>query len=203
MRCYLLWGRSDGRSECDRLSWGNNSDIGRCSFFTVNFCLDDGWFLLFRDFSCSSIDLTNGGSLLWWASSAKDIFSCVLEKGLQSTRVYVHILKKENIQEISERWITWLVLESDGLGEGCADFLMTRLVKIFLFLVGTRGAALPENCLRLEADWGASGWTVIITFFIGGDPLQKRTSGADERKWNGSPLLATGSGPSCCCNQYQ
>ena len=66
-------------------------------------------------------------------------------------------IKRENIQEDLERWITWLVLESDGLGEGCAVFLMTRLVKIFLFLVGTRGAALPENCLRLEADWGESG----------------------------------------------
>ena len=74
------------------------------------------------------------------------------------------------------------MLESDGLGEGCAVFLMTRLVKIFLFLVGTRGAVLPEVCLRLEADWGESGRTVIITFFIGGDLLQKRTSGADGRK---------------------
>ena len=110
-------------------------------------------------------------------------------------------IKGENVQENSERWITWLVLESDGLGEGCAVFLMTRLVKIFLFLVGTRGAALPENCLRLEADWGESGRTVIITFFIGGDPLQKRTSGADGRKWNGSPLFVMGSGPSCCCKQ--
>ena len=53
--------------------------------------------------------------------------------------------------------IIWLVLESDGLGEGCAVFLMTRLAMIFLFLVGTRGAALPEVCLRLEADWGESG----------------------------------------------
>ena len=95
------------------------------------------------------------------------------------------------------------MLESDGLGEDCAVFLMTRLVKIFLFLVGTRGAALLENCLRLEADWGESGRAVIITFFIGGDPVQKRTLGADGRKWHGSPLLATGSGPSCCCKQYQ
>ena len=45
------------------------------------------------------------------------------------------------------------MLDSDGLGEACADFLMTRLVIIFLFLVGTRGAALAEVCLRLEADW--------------------------------------------------
>jgi len=58
----------------------------------------------------------------------------------------VHV-KGENVQENSERWITWLVLESDGLGEGGAAFLMTRLVKIFLFLVGTRGAAPLEDCL--------------------------------------------------------
>ena len=50
-----------------------------------------------------------------------------------------------------------MVLDSDGLGEACADFLMTRLVIIFLFLVGTRGAALAEVCLRLEADWSKSG----------------------------------------------
>ena len=44
------------------------------------------------------------------------------------------------------------MLDSDGLGEAFADFLMTRLVIIFLFLVGTRGATLAEVCLRLEAD---------------------------------------------------
>ena len=93
------------------------------------------------------------------------------------------------------------MLESDGLGEGCVVFLMTRLVKIFLFLVGTQGAAVPEVCLRLVADWGESGRTIIITFFIGGDPLQKRTSGADGRKWNDSLLFVMGSGPSCCCKQ--
>ena len=66
-------------------------------------------------------------------------------------------IKRENIQEDLERWITWLVLESDGLGEGCAVFLMTHLVKIFLFLVGTRGTAPPEVCLRLKADCSTSG----------------------------------------------
>ena len=74
---------------------------------------------------------------------------------------------------------------------------------IFLFLVGTRGTTFAEICLRLEADCRTSGWTFIITFFIDGDPLQKRTSGAVGRKWNGSPLLVTGSGPSCCCKQSE
>ena len=45
------------------------------------------------------------------------------------------------------------MLDSDGLGEACADFLMTCLVIIFLFLVSTQGAALAEVCLCLEADW--------------------------------------------------
>ena len=80
-------------------------------------------------------------------------------------------IKKKTLRKNSERWIIWLVLESDRLGEGCAVFLMTRLVKIFLFLVGTRGAAPPEDCLRLEADWGEPSRTIIITFFICGDPL--------------------------------
>ena len=47
------------------------------------------------------------------------------------------------------------MLDSDGLGEAGASFLMTRLVIIFLFLVKTReggGATLAEVCLRLEAD---------------------------------------------------
>ena len=145
--------------------------------------------------SCSSVGFINGGFLLCWASSTEDVSSCVLEIGLQSTRIYMY---KE---EVSKIWITWLVSDSDGLGEGCAVFLRTRLAMIFLFLVGTRGATLTEVCLRLEADWGKSGWTAIITFFFDGDLLQKRTSGAVGRKWNDSPLLVTGSGSSCCCKQ--
>ena len=72
------------------------------------------------------------------------------------------------------------MLESDGLGQGCAVFLMTRLVKIFLFLVGTRGAAPPENCLRLEADWGESGRTVIITFSLAVIPCKREHQGRME-----------------------
>jgi len=44
------------------------------------------------------------------------------------------------------------VLDSDGLGEAGADFLMIHIVIIFLFLVMTRGAKITEACLRLEAD---------------------------------------------------
>jgi len=94
-----------------------------------------------------------------------------------------------------------LELISDGVEEDGTIFLVIFLVIIFLFLVRTRGATIAEVCLRLEADWSRFGWTVIITFFIGGDPLQKSTSEAMGRKWNGSPLLVTGSRPSCCCGQ--
>jgi len=46
----------------------------------------------------------------------------------------------------------WLMLNSDGLGDAGAGFLITRLFIIFLFLVKTRGATTAEACLRLEAD---------------------------------------------------
>ena len=104
-------------------------------------------------FSCSSVNFMNDDFVLYWATSIKDVFSCVLEIKLQSTRVYVYAIRKK----FQGKGITWLVLDSDGLGEACADFLMTRLVIIFLFLVGTRGATLAEVCLRLEADWSKSG----------------------------------------------
>ena len=92
-------------------------------------------------------------------------------------------------EEVLERWITWLELDSDGLGEGCAVYLMIRLAMIFLFLVGTREATFAEVCLRLEADCSMSGWTVIITFFIDGDPLQKRTSGGGWKKVEWFPVI--------------
>ena len=56
------------------------------------------------------------------------------------------------LRKVLERRVTWLVFDSDGLGEAGAGFLMTRLVIIFLFLVKTRGATLAGVCLRLEAD---------------------------------------------------
>ena len=124
-----------------------------------------------------------------------DFFSCVLKIELQSTRVHMYEIK------VFEWWVIWLVLDSDGFGEAGTGFLITRLVIIFLFLVKTRGATLADVCLRLEADWSKSGWTNIITFFIGGDPLQKSTSGAVGRKWNLSQVLVVGSGPFCCCWQ--
>jgi len=49
--------------------------------------------------------------MLFQAFCIGDVFSCVLKIELQSTRVYMH---KE---EVSKKWITWLELESDGLGE--------------------------------------------------------------------------------------
>src|SRR6185312_13237586 len=83
----------------------------------------------------------------------------------------------------------------------CAVFLMIRCVKIFLFLVGTRGAALSEICLRLEADWVSLAEQSLSLSSLVVIRCKKRTSGAVGRKWNGSPLLVMGSGPSCCCKQ--
>ena len=113
-------------------------------------------------FSCSSISFVNDGFMLYWATSVKVVFSCVLEIKLQSTRVYMYGIRKK----IQKRWITWLELVSDGLREDWTIFLIILFVIIFLFFVGTRGATIAEDCLRLEADWSKSGWTDIITFFI-------------------------------------
>ena len=124
-------------------------------------------------FSCSSVSFMNDDFVLYWATSIKDVFSCIMEIELQSTRIHMCAIRKK----FQEKWITWLVLDSDGLGEGCDVFLMTHLVMIFLFLVGTRRATLTEVCLRLEADWGKSGWTAIITFFFNGDPCKKEHQG--------------------------
>ena len=60
---------------------------------------------------------------------------------------YMCLMKKYR-----REWITWLVSGSDGSEKGFAILLTTRFVVIFLFLVGTRGAALPEIGLSLEAD---------------------------------------------------
>ena len=47
-------------------------------------------------------------------------------------------------EEVSEKWVTWLVLDSDGLEEAGAGFLIIRLVIIFLFLVKTWGQQLQK-----------------------------------------------------------
>jgi hypothetical protein len=65
-------------------------------------------------------------------------------------------------------------------------------------LVGTRGAAGPEDALLLEADFGEIGWLCITTFFKGGELLQKRTTGAGGMNSKGEPSLFVGAGPSCC-----
>ena len=62
-----------------------------------------------------------------------------------------------NKEEVLERLVTWLVLDSDGFREAGASFFMTRIVIIFLFLVKTWGTTLVEASLRLEADWSKSG----------------------------------------------
>ena len=46
-------------------------------------------------FSCSSVSFMNDDFVLYWATSIKDVFSCVLEIELQSTRVHVYAIKKK------------------------------------------------------------------------------------------------------------
>ena len=45
-------------------------------------------------FSCFSISFMNDDFVLYWATSFKDVFSCVLEIKLQSTRVHMYAIKK-------------------------------------------------------------------------------------------------------------
>ena len=146
-------------------------------------------------FSCSSVSFMNDDFVLYWATSIKVVFSCVLEIELQSTRVYMH---KEEVSEKMDYLVGVGIWWTRGR---LSSFLDDSSCNHLSLLGWNSGATFAEVCLHLEADWSKSGWTVIITFFIDGNPLQKRTSGAVGRKWNGSPLLATGSGPSCCCKQ--
>ena len=70
-------------------------------------------------------------------------------------------------------------------------------------MVGTRGAAGPEDALFLEADFGEIGWLCIMTFFKGGELLQKRTTGAGGINVKGEPSAFVGVGPSCCCKETE
>ena len=123
-----------------------------------------------------------------------DFFSCVLKIELQSTRVHMYERKFWMMSYLVGvgLWWTW----------GCWCWFLDHSTCDHLpFLGQDSGGNDCRSLSSLEADWSKSGWTVIITFFIGGDPLQKSTSGAVGRKWNGSPVLVIGSGPSCCCKQ--
>src|SRR3954469_12392351 len=78
-------------------------------------------------------------------------------------------------------------------------FLAATFLVVVLVLVGTRGATGAEIPCFLEADWGVIGCFCIMTFFRGGEFLQKRTTGAGGKNSKGEPSLCVGSGPSCCC----
>ena len=114
--CYLFWRRSVGRfkSNCPVRAGVDVKNIYCISLFLV--CIHQ----CIR--SCSYL-------MLFQAFCIGDVFSCVLGIKLQSTRV--HMYKRE----VLEWWVTWLVLDSDGLGEAGASFLITRFVIIFLFSV--------------------------------------------------------------------
>ena len=82
-------------------------------------------------------------------------------------------------------------------------FLAATFLTIVLVLVGTRGAADCEVTSFLEADCGVIGCFCIMTFFRGGEFLQKRTTGAGGKNSKGEPSLCVGSGPSCCCKEKE
>ena len=60
------------------------------------------------------------------------------------------------------------MLDSDGLGEAGADFLITRLVIIFLFLVKTRGATIEDAVFVWKptqvslAEWSLSLSSLLV-----------------------------------------
>ena len=117
-----------------------------------------------------------------------DFFSCILEIELQSTRAYMYKIKDK----------FWMMSYLIGI-----RLWWTRRSWCW-FLDHSPRDRLPflgqdsgGNACRSLSSLGSrlkSGWTDIITFFIG-------TSGAVGRKWNGSPVLVIGSGPSCRCKQ--
>ena len=96
--------------------------------------------------------------------------------------------------------------ELSGSGKGLWRFRVFLAATLFtpvLFLVGTRGAAGPEDALFLEANFGEIDWLCITTFFKGGELLQKRSTGAGGMNSKGEPSLFVGAGPSCCCKETE
>ena len=87
---YLFWTRSDDRFKCGRSSWigGDNRGFDYVSLFIMHIRQSIG------SFSCSSCSFVNDDFVLHWAASIRDVFSCVLEIELQSTRVHVCAIKR-------------------------------------------------------------------------------------------------------------
>ena len=104
-------------------------------------------------------------------------------------------------QDINQRTCE-LSLSGEGLRR-FRGFLAATFLTVVLCLVGTRGAAGPEDALLLEADFGEIGWLCIKTFFKGGEPLPKRTTGAAGKYVKGEPSACLGVGPFCCCKETE
>src|SRR4051812_20265842 len=77
------------------------------------------------------------------------------------------------------------------------------MVTFFTAFLRARGAAGPGDTPLLKADLEEVGWLCIITFFRGGEFLQKRTTGAGGKNSKGEPSSCVGSGPSCCCRKTE
>src|SRR3954467_11529992 len=72
------------------------------------------------------------------------------------------------------------------------------MVTFLTVLRRARGATGLRDASLLEADLREIGWLCIITFFRGGEFLQKRTTGAGGKNSKGGQSYCVGSGPSCC-----
>src|SRR4051812_44361850 len=72
------------------------------------------------------------------------------------------------------------------------------MVTFLTVLRRARGATGLRDASLLGADLGEIGWLCIITFFRGGEFLQKRATGAGGKNSKGEPSSCVGSGPSCC-----
>ena len=85
---YLFWTRSDDRFRCSRSSWigGDNRGFDYVSLFIMHVCQSIG------SFSCYSVSFMNDDFVLYWATSIKVVFSCVLEIELQSTRIHIYLV---------------------------------------------------------------------------------------------------------------
>ena len=105
-KSYLFWTRSNDRFRCSRSGWigGDNRGFDCVSLFVMHI-RQSIW-----SFSCSSVGFMNGDFVLCWATGSENVFSCVLEIKLRSTRIYVHKEKvsgKVNHLVGVRLWWTW------------------------------------------------------------------------------------------------
>ena len=99
--CYLFWRRSVGR-------FRSNRPVRACVDIKNIDCI--GLFLV-----CLHQCITSCGHLmLCWVFCIGDVFSCILNIELQSTRVHVYAIKKEFLNDELPGWC-WTLMDSENL----------------------------------------------------------------------------------------